>query len=171
MTSKQKNKVLVIGFFALLLVAYQFSFKRTFELSSRIDQLTEDKSLLENASERIGYLQQENSYLDTVLKSNDVSADQSFEQNLFQKISKLRAEHKVEIVSFEKPHEFVTEGSTLLSYTIEVKGGFRELMFFSSSLEKQRLGKFSSVQFLKKRNPKKRKNELIARIVMQKLSK
>lgn len=171
MNSKQKNRMLVLGFVAILLVAYQFSFKKTFELGTSIQNLSKEKELLSNANERIHYLQQHNTHLDSILQSNNVSADRSFEQNLFQRLEKLRKEHKTTIVSFDQPHEFVSDEATMLSYTIEVKGDFRNLMLFASSLEKQRMGKFSSVEFVKKRNHRKRKNELICKIILQKLSK
>ncbi|MFD2568592.1 hypothetical protein [Pseudotenacibaculum haliotis] len=171
MNSKQKNRALIFGFIILMLVAYQFSFKKTFELKASIQKLSAEKKLLSNANERIHYLQQHNAHLDSILRSNNVSADRSFEQNLFQKLEKLRKEYKTTIVSFDQPHEYVSEEATMVSYTIEVKGDFRNLMLFASSLEKQRMGKFSSVEFLKKKNYKTRRNELICKIILQKLSK
>ena len=76
-----------------------------------------------------------------------------------------------EIVSFEKPHTYVADGANLLTFTIEMKGSFRDLMLFSSSLEKQQLGKISSTSFIKKRNYRTRRNELFCTILLQKLSK
>ncbi|MEQ6123566.1 hypothetical protein AAON49_05145 [Pseudotenacibaculum sp. MALMAid0570] len=171
MTSKQKNRVLVAGFVILLLTAYQFSFKKTFEIKAQINKQLAEKKEVENATERIQFLQVENANLNAILESNDVSADQSFEQNLLQKIDRIRREHKVKIVLFEQFHQYISEEASTVSYMIEVQGDFRNLMFFSSDLEKQRLGKFASVSFATKKNPKTRKNELICKIILQKLSK
>lgn len=171
MTSKQKNRLLLVGFLILIAAAYQFSFKKTFELGSSLDKLTQDKLALDNAGTKLGLLQQQNVYLDSVLKSNDVSANQSFQQNLLQKVDGLREQHKVKIVSLDPPHEVKKDGAIIESYLIEVKGDFRNLMLFSSNLEKQRLGKFSSVDFTKKMNYKTRRKELTCSIILQRLSK
>ena len=126
---------------------------------------------MENASGKLGFLQQQNNYLDSVLGSNSISADQSFHQNLLNKVDDLREKYKVKILTLDEPHESKKDGATIESYTIEVKGDFRNLMLFSSSLEQQRLGKFSSVDFKKKMNYKTRRKELTCRIILQRLSK
>ena len=171
MSHKQKNIALIASFLVMLIIAYQFSFKKTFELKNNINKLSKDKALLENAESKIGQLQQENRYFDAVLKSNDISADQSFGQNLFQKVTKLGKTYKLTIVSFEKPHIYKDNEASLLSYVIEVKGDFRDLMLFSNDLEQLRLGKFSSMSFTKKKNYKTRRNELRCKLILQKLSK
>ena len=171
MTIKQKNRALLIGLAVLLFVAYQFSFKKTFELKDTINRLTADKVQLDNAGGRLQFLQQQNAYLDSILQSNDLSANQTFEQNLLQKVNRLREAHKVKLLSLTEPHKYQADGAIVESYTLEVKGDFRNLMLFSNELEKQRLGKFASVDFEKKRNYKTRRNELICRIILQRLSK
>ena len=171
MNIKQKNRVLFIGLMALLWVAYQFAFKKTFQLKETIHQLTSDKAQLDNASGRLQFLQQQNSYLDSILQSNDLSANQTFEQNLLQKVNRLREDHKVKLLSLTEPHTYQTDGASVESYTLEVKGDFRNLMLFSNELEKQRLGKFASVAFEKKKNYKTQREELTCRIILQRLSK
>ena len=66
MKSKQKNRLLAVGLIVLSLIAYWFSFKKTFDLGTSIEQLKLDKAQLENASGRIQYLQQQNAYLDSI---------------------------------------------------------------------------------------------------------
>ena len=171
MTGKQKNIILFSGLLILLLAAYQFSVRKTFEMSASIEKLTKDKLTLDNAEVRLNMLQQQNVYLDSILESNQVSADQSFGQNLLQKVDGLREKHKVKLVSLDPPHQIKKDGATIESYLIEVKGDFRNLMLFSSDLEKQRLEKFSSVDFNKKMNYKTRRKELICSMILQRLSK
>lgn len=171
MTNKQKNSALIFGFIAMLFIAYQLSFRKTIEAKTSLNKLIKDRELLANAGERKMQLELENKHLDAILIKNDVSANQSFEQNLFQKITKLSKEFNSEIVSFEKPHSFQAEGANMLSYTIQLKGSFRNLMLLTSNLEKQRLGKFSSTSFVKKKNYRTGRNELATTIILQKLSK
>ena len=171
MKGRQKNRLLAVGLIILALMAYQFSFKKTLELGTSINKLELDKAQLENANGRIQYLQQQNAYLDSILQLSDMSTEVSFDQILLQKLNKISEDNKVQISSYDQPHIYTLEGGTIQTYTIEVKGDFRNLMLFSSSLEKQRLGKFSSVAFEKKKNFKTRRNQLSCKITLQRLSK
>lgn len=171
MEYKQKNRTLVAGFVLLLFVAYQFTFKKTFELNTSINKLSKDKELLSNAGERIKSLQMENRQLDAILQSNDISVDQSFEQTLLEKVVELEELHQLKLVSSGKPHIYESDEASMLSYVIEVKGDFRNLLLFASSLEQQRLGEFVSTSFEKKKNHSIGRNELKCKIIVQKLSK
>ena len=171
MTIKQKNRIFLGGFTVLVLISYQFSFKKTLALRTSINQLKEDKIQLENAGDNLQTLQQQNVYLNNILRSNNVSATLSYEQNLLQKVTQLKREHRVKILSLDEPHESEMDGTTMQSYTIEVKGDYRNLMLFSSGLEQQRLGKFASVVFEKKLNVKTRRIEIICKILLQRLRK
>ena len=171
MEYKQKNRILIAGFVVLLFIAYQFSLKKTFELHTSINKLSKDKELLLNAGGRIESMQMENKYLDAVLKSNDVSADKSFEQTLLEKTVQLEKQHQLKLVSFDKPHVYESDETSILSYVIEMKGDFRNLMLFASNLEQQRLGEFVSTSFIKSRNYQIGKNELTCKLIVQRLSK
>ena len=70
MTIKQKNIGLVVGFCGILFIAYQFSFKKTLEVNNNLKQLTIEQNLFSNAITRNNYLQQENTYLDSILKTS-----------------------------------------------------------------------------------------------------
>ena len=59
----------------------------------------------------------------------------------------------------------------MLSYSIEIKGDFRNLMLFTSSLEQLQMGEFAVVLFEKKKNYSTRKDELFCKLILQKLSK
>ena len=122
MTIKQKNRIFLGGFTGLVLISYQFSFKKTLALRTSINQLKEDKIQLENAGDNLQTLQQQNVYLNNILRSNNVSATLSYEQNLLQKVTQLKREHRVKILSLDEPHESEMDGTTMQSYTIEVKG-------------------------------------------------
>ncbi len=171
MNGKQKNIALLIGFIVMLFISYQLSFKKTLDLRKTQERLSKELSLLDNANDQMINLQVQNKQLEKVLLSNNVSLNQSFEQALFEKITDLSKKHRLQIVSFDKPHEYESDGANLLSYTIEVQGDFRNLMLFSSELEQMRMGKLASTSFLKKRNYRTQRNELNCKIILQRLSK
>ncbi len=171
MKTKQKNRVLFVGLLLLFLIAYQFAFKKTFDLKRELTKQVTQKEQMLVSQEKLQIRHQENRYLDSILSSNDLSVDLSFEQTLLDKIDRLRKEHKVRLRSINEPHYFLADGATIESYTIELTGDFRNLMLFSSDLEKLRLGSFSSVDFSKKKNMKTRKQEIICQILLQRLGK
>jgi hypothetical protein len=171
MTIRQKNTSLVVGFCSLLLAAYQFSFKKTLEVNKNLKQLTIAQKLLSNATARSTYLQQENRYLDSILALSNISINESFEHYFIEKITGLKELYKVALISYEKPHAFKFDGTTVLSYCLEIKGDFRNLMLFASSLEQLQIGEFTVVSFEKKKNYSTRKEELFCTLILQKLSK
>lgn len=171
MNNKQKNIALVTGFVLMLFISYHFSFKKTVEVHNSVAKLKKDKMLLDNAETEIRSLQFQGRYLDSILESNDLSVENTFHQTLLFKVSQFAKEHKLKIIESNEPHSFPSDGSTLLTYTIEVQGSFRDLLLFSNDLEQQRLGKLSSLTFTKKRNYRTGRNYLIAKLILQRYNK
>ena len=171
MTIQQKNRSLIIGFFLMLLVAYQFSFKKTIALKTNLTKLSQEQELLSNAMDRMAYLQQENNYLDSILLSNDVSVNESFEHYFVQKITQLKKQYNVDLISYEKPHSYNYDGTIVLSYRLELKGEFRNLMLFTNDIEKLQMGAFTVVSFKKKKRYRPGEDELLCTLILQKVSK
>ena len=170
MTDKQKNIALVIGFVFLLMISYVFSIQKTFDLKSRVKALKKEKELVSNASERIFSLQQENKYLDSILQQKELSIENSFQQTLLQKLNAFSKLETIEIISFDEPHVFNESKTNLMTYSFEVKGSFKALLKLLNTLEKQQLGKLLSINFEKKKNYRRNREELIGQFYIQKLS-
>lgn len=171
MNSKQRNIALVIGFIVMLLVSYRFAIKKTLDLGVKIEKLEKDKSLLDNAEAQIQGLKMEERYLDSILRSNDLSIENTFQQTLLIKVTQFVEKHKLKLIASNKPHSFVADGANLQTYEIEVKGSFRDLMLFANDMEQQRLAKLSSLTFEKKRNYKTRRDYLVCKLIVQRFSK
>jgi len=171
MNSKQRNIALVVGFVVMLLISYRFAIKKTFDLGVKIEKLGKDKALLDNAEAQIQGLKMEEQYLDSILQSNDLSIENTFQQTLLIKVTQFTEKHKLKLISSNEPHSFVADGANLLTYEVEVKGSFRNLMLFANDMEQQRLAKVSSLQFIKKRNYRTRRNYLVCKLLLQRFSK
>ncbi|MFY0602963.1 MAG: hypothetical protein JXQ93_03370 [Flavobacteriaceae bacterium] len=171
MNNKQKNRALVIGFIIMLLVAYRFSFSKTIEIKTRVAKLEKDKAVLNNAEAKIKALKLEERYLDSILQSNDLSIENTFQQTLLIKVTALTKKHHLKLISENKPHIYRAANTNLQTYEIKVQGTFRNLMLFSNALEQQRLAKLSSLTFRKKRNYRNGKNYLESTLVLQRFSK
>lgn len=169
MTDKQKNIGLVIGFLLLLIISYVFSIQKTIDLKSRLIILDREKELLSNASERIFNLQQENKYLDSILQQKELSIENSFQQLLLNKLNTFEKVNSIEVISFNEPHQIIKNKTNLSTYSFEIKGKFNTLLKLTNFLERQQLGKLTSVNFEKKRNYRKNKEELTVQFYLQKL--
>ena len=169
MADKQKNIGLVIGFVVLLIISYVFSLQKTFDLKSKLSTLKNEKELLSNASERIFNLQQENKYLDSILQQKELSIENSFQQLLLNKINTFKKQNQIEVISFNQPHQIEKNSTNLATYYFEIKGSFSALLKLTNFLERQQLGKLTSVNFEKKRNYRKNKEELTGQFYLQKL--
>jgi len=170
MTDQQKNIGLIVGFLILLMISYQFSIKRTLELKERAVKLNNEKEMLSNASERIFSLQQENKHLDAILQKKEISIENSYQQTLLQKLNSFQKIVPVEIISFHEPHIFEENNTILKTYSFEIKGEFSSLIKLMNTLERQQLGKLISVDFEKKKNYRRNKEELIGNFYLQKLA-
>jgi hypothetical protein len=167
MKDKQKNIALIVGFLFLLIISYVFSIQKTFDLKSSVNQLTKEKELVSNASERIFNLQQENKYLDSILQQKELSIENSFQQTLLQKLNVFSKSAAIEIIAFEEPHLFREINTNLMTYSFEVQGDFRALLELVNTLEKQQLGEVISLNFEKKKNYRRNKQELTGQFQLQ----
>ncbi|WP_405567976.1 hypothetical protein [Polaribacter sp. Asnod6-C07] len=170
MTDKQKNTALVIGFLILLFISYQFSIKNTFVLKKRVNELKKEKELLSNANQRILNLQQENRYLDSILAKKEISIENSFQQTLLQKLNTFKKSIPLSIISFNEPHTIEQNNTIVKTYSFEIKGTFSSLLKLLNTLERQQLGQLISLDFEKKKNYRKNKEELIGKFFIQKLT-
>jgi hypothetical protein len=170
MNLQQKNSALVIGFLVMLLVAYSFSIRKTFELKKSLNELRKEKEVMFNAEEQLFKLQNENGQLDAVLLKNDLSIENSFQQTLLQKINSFSMNKNCEIIAFNEPHSYISADANLMTYIFELKGNFNELVSFTNYIERQRLGTVQGIHFLKKKNYRKNREELIGTFYIQKLN-
>ncbi len=155
----------------MLLISYRFAIKKTLDLGVKIEKLEKDKALLDNAEAQIQGLKMEEHYLDSILRSNDLSIENTFQQTLLIKVAQFVEKHQLKLIASNEPHSFVADGANLLTYEVEVQGSFRNLMLFAYDMEQQRLAKLSSLQFMKKRNYRTRRNYLVCKLILQRFSK
>ena len=171
MNSKQKNIALIVGFVIMLLISYRFAFKRTIDLGVKIEKLEKDKALLDNAEAKIHSLKKEGFYLDSILQSNDLSIENTFQQTLLLKTTQFKDKHHLKLIASNEPHSFQSEGANLLTYEVEVQGSFRNIMLFSNEMEQQRLAKLTSITLTKKKNYRTRRDYLVYKLILQRFSK
>ncbi|MDG2194263.1 MAG: hypothetical protein P8K77_05320 [Polaribacter sp.] len=166
---KLKNKLLVAGCVAMLFVVYQFAIQKTIDSKKVLRELTAEKELLHNAADRIAVLQQQNVHLDSLLNSYDISINSSFQQVLLQKITRFAKKKKLQVIAFNEPHQFASNGTKISTYSFEVKGNFIPLLQLVQFLEQQQLGALISIHFEKKKNYSANRTYLTCKLLLQKV--
>jgi hypothetical protein len=170
MDYKLKNKLLLVGFIISLILIYQFAIVKTIEAKKVVSILRKENALLHHISENITYLKKEEIVLDSILKSVDVSIDNSFQQTLLQKITVFTKKNKLQIIAFKEPHQLITNNTKLSTYAFEVKGTFISLLKMVNYIEQLQLGELISIEYKKKKNYRTNSNYLICKIFLQKIS-
>ena len=169
MTNKQKNIALVVGFLLLFLISYVFSIQKTIDLKSKLTMLTKQQELMSDAGTQIFNLQQKNRHLDAVLQQKELSIKNSFQQVLFNKLNVFKKECSIEVITFNEPHQIIKNNTKLLTYSFKIKGNFIALLQLTNYIERQQLGTLTSVNFEKKKNYRRNKEEITGLFYLQKL--
>ncbi|WP_117885593.1 hypothetical protein [Aureibaculum luteum] len=170
MNLKKKNILLLIGFLLMLWVAYQFSFSKTLTLKKQYQTLKIEQELLSNVSGKLLSLKQVNIYYDSILKSKKISTENSFQNNLLQRISVFSDSTNISIVNFNTPHIFEVDNAIINTYSFTLKGDFSSITRLVFELEQEyKLGKIISVHFEKKKNYRRNSNYLEGTILLQKV--
>ena len=168
MNPKKKNIALLFGFIFLLWIAYQLSFSKTLELKKQHAALKQEARLFENGAQKLLQLKQEDHYYDSIFKSKRISTDTSFQNNLLSVINSFADSTMIKVVSFENPHKFQQEGTEVLTYAFTLQGNFSQITRLIYQLEQHyKLGKIISINYVKKRNYRRRSDYLVCSVLLQ----
>lgn len=169
MSNQQKNIALFVGFLMLLLIAYSVAIKKTIEAKTTHTKLLNDVDLLRNATGKTKFLAEKNTYLDSILQSNNVSINNSFQQVLLQKITDFTTANTIELRAFNEPHIVKEKKSSIQTYSFEVEGDFSNLLQFVNYIEQQQLGELTSINFLRKKNYRTNRYYLTVTVFLRKI--
>ncbi|CAA0140995.1 hypothetical protein [Tenacibaculum maritimum] len=169
MNKFQKYIALLIGFFLFLFLIYKAAIKKTIKAKENLIELQREKQVLDNASEKIQYLQEKNNYLNATLKENDISIFNSFQQTLLKKIIDFSITHSIDIINFNEPHTIREHKAIKETYIFRVIASYNNVLKLINYLEQQQLGKLISINFEKKKNYKTGKEFLTTEIYLQKI--
>ncbi|CAM1344619.1 hypothetical protein [Tenacibaculum amylolyticum] len=169
MSFKGKNILLLAGVILSLPIIYWLSIKKTVALKAEYEVLEEDKKEIENISSTISYLEQENRYIDSIFKKENVSVNNSFQQIILKKINAYKETNAIEILEFKNPIEVVENQIRVELYPITIKGDFNVLLKFLSFFEQEGLGEIKTYTFEKKKEIARRKEYLVLQLYLKKI--
>ncbi|HBI02253.1 MAG TPA: general secretion pathway protein [Flavobacterium sp.] len=153
MKLNRKNKILLVGFFMVLLICYSLGFSKTIDYYQRYkaeSELLKDSS---GNSELVKKLLAKQKQLNQVLEQNDFKGETSFQNELLKNLNASIENTEVKITDFKEEHLFADKGSTTVSYLFTLEGSFNNVLKTINHIEnKPYLGIVKHVSVNKKMN-------------------
>ena len=171
MSLKQRNILFVFGFLFLIWIAYTFSFSKTIEASQSYTKLKHQDELFTSASQNLNSLHQQVEYYNFVLNNYQISAKNSFQNNLLNSLNEYSKTHKLKIINFKNPHQFhLNDNSIQETYIFTVESDFKSIVNLIYMLEQyHKFGEIVSANFEKKKDFKTNLEYLQCEIYLQRV--
>jgi len=172
MNIDKKNIGLLIGFLVMLFIAYKFSISKTFKVKNEYEKLKNEQERISDLPNQISYLKQQSAYYDQILLKNQISSENSFQNNLLTIVNSYASKNDLEIMGFKQPHVFPEKDAIIKTYNFSVKGNYTSILKLLYSIEQYgNYGKIISVDFEKKKNYKSNKVFLECDVFLQRVER
>lgn len=169
MSYKKKNIILIISFLTLLSFIYVFNVSKTLSYKKKLSDLLQEKEKINNSTVELKLLKEKSIYLDSILKQENISVTNSFQQIILKKINEFKKENKIELIEFNTSINVIDNNMNVQLYPLILKGSFNELLSFLNYIEQQGLGEIKNINFYKKKDYKTSKNYLLLKIQLKKI--
>jgi hypothetical protein len=167
MTQRNKNILLILGFVAALLIAYQVAFSKTIAVKNEVKSLKEQSISFQDLANLSATLDQREKFADSVLKKNNIK-NISIQNNLLEFLNQESTDNDFIISNFSEPHQIVADDTSIISYQFVLEGNFDDLLNVVYKLEQDyNFGKISHLNFKKKRDFRKRKDYLECFVIVE----
>lgn len=169
MDPKNKNRFLIIGFIFVLIACYYLAFSKTMEIKNNLNNLNQQSNNFKNLTSLTNNLYHREKFVDSVLKKNNFK-NLSIQNHLLDFLNDQSVKNKFIITDFKEPHNVIEENTTKTSYQFTLKGDFNSLLNVIYTLEQNyNYGKITHISFERKKDYRKRKEELFCYVVLENL--
>jgi len=171
MTYQKKNKVLIIAFSLLLMIAYQLSISTTLDFREKYYDAIQASEAAANAPQNIKQLETELKKLERIIGESKNNKD-DIQQNILETLSRYCEDHQISLTEFPQVQRRIHENYEQQLNVIVLRGEFIPLLQLINEFErKYELGKITSLQFQSKTDRKTKKKQLYATIYLQNIQK
>jgi hypothetical protein len=172
MNSKQRNIILLLGFVALIWIAYFFAFSKTIKAIQQYRKLKHQDEFFTSASQNLNNLKQQVIYYNSLLSKYQISSESSYQNNLLNTLNEYSKAHKLKIINFKDPIRFQLNHSAIQeTYIFTVESDYNSIVNLIYNLEQRhKFGKIISARFEKEKNYKTQKRYLLCTVFLQKVS-
>jgi hypothetical protein len=169
MKLNRKNKLLLFGFLVALYICYSFAISNTItyykEYHYKNEMITDNTSSPKLAHQ----LRQKEKQLDQMLFHYNITASESFQNDLLKQLNTYSDYYHLKIIDFKEPHITTEKGFVTTSYIFSLEGSFNGCLALLNKIENNpNLGSIKHLNFTKKKNFKTNINQLSVEVILQK---
>lgn len=169
MILNRKNKLLLFGFLVALCICYSFAISNTIkyykEYHSKNEMITDNTSSPKLAHQ----LRQKEKQLDQMLSHYNITASESFQNDLLKQLNTYSDSYQLKIIDFKEPHITTEKGFVTTSYIFSLEGSFNGCLALLNKIENNpTLGSIKHLNFMKKKNFKTNIDLLSVEVILQK---
>jgi hypothetical protein len=169
MRLNKKNKMLVLGFLLALYICYSFAISNTItyykEYNSKNELITNNNDTPKLAHQ----LRLKEKQLDVVLSQYNITATESFQNDLLKQLNTYSNTYHLKIIDFKEPHITTEKGFITISYIFSLEGSFNGCISLLNKIENSpTLGSIKHLNFTKKRDYKTNVDQLFVEIILAK---
>ncbi|MGX1931326.1 hypothetical protein [Flagellimonas sp. 2504JD4-2] len=164
---KNKNTMLLLGLFLVLLLCYKLAISTTLDLRKESLSLSEEERLFDNVPQQLSLLSKKEVHLDSLLQQLNLN-DTSLENDLLRTVNREVEKNNLKVIDFNPPHVSELNGTITNTYNFTVRGPFNAIVKLIYTLEQQaNFGQIAHLDFRKQKNYRSRKNYLEATVYIQ----
>lgn len=167
MKQTTKNIVLVTGFCLVLIVAYQYSVAKTFEVKRELDNIKKQVEQNSGSFKNINSLEEKEAQFDSFIAMNRIE-NTSLQNNLLKVLNEHAGEKSFKIINFKEPHVEATDKSIVTSFQFTLEGDYMAVQEVLYKLEKEySFGSLTHISFERKKDYRLHKNFLHCTVLVQ----
>ncbi|MGY5351886.1 hypothetical protein ACXGQW_04880 [Wenyingzhuangia sp. IMCC45533] len=164
----QNNKILALTFFVMIMIVYQLSLVKSWNLYCEKKTLKEELFANQKAIAQLSLIQQKKIAYDSILSELEIHNNLNLSNYIFEKIQTICDENKVKISSYQKPHKLqISDKNLQTSYIFKLNGQFKNTLKSINEIEIQSLGSIVHLNFEKVKNYRTDKNELNCDVILR----
>jgi len=165
----KKNKYLIFGFIAMLVISYKLALENTIVAKMRYSENVEKQASISNLPKQLSMLSQKEQFLDKQLQELNLE-DTSMQSSLLKFLNKQVRQYKVKVIDFNSPHIITTENEEIATYIFNLEGGYTNILKTLNSLENNgSFGSITHVGFEKKKNYRTKRTYLQAEVFLEQI--
>ncbi|WP_298537778.1 hypothetical protein [uncultured Algibacter sp.] len=170
MNKKNKNIVLIIVFFIILVLCYNLAISNTLNLKKSYESLKQEEISFKNTPKQLSLLKQKQKYYDSLLNKYHIHGN-SIQNNLLKGLNTFSKKHDLKVIEFKQPHSFKNDDLTIKTYSFTIEGNYNNLLNLIYTLEQRtKFGEIINLHFERKKNFRLGKNYLQMRVLLKSFS-
>ncbi|WP_299112268.1 type 4a pilus biogenesis protein PilO [uncultured Winogradskyella sp.] len=167
MTQKTKNILLVVGFFLLIIIAYNYAIANTLQLKNEYKTLQQEALAFDNMPLQLSALKQRKHYYDSLLTKYQLS-ESSMQNNMLSAINTFADANQLKVVDFIEPHKIIQNDLIVNTYQFTLEGNYNAILSLVYQLEQHtKFGEIINLNFKKQKNYKTGRFYLQAHVLLR----